>query len=73
MSALSAVGTATVLAWLLVAAARARGRTRLRHRVDYRLIGGPLGAFVAQAVKALGVTNILRNGTLAQKHQAEES
>ncbi len=48
------------------------GRTHLRHRVDYRFIGGPLGAFVAQAVKALGVTNILRNGTLAQKRQAEE-
>ncbi len=49
------------------------GRTHLRHRVDYRFIGGPLGAFVAQAVKGLGVTNILRNGTLAQKRQAEES
>ena len=48
------------------------GRTHLRHRVDYRFIGGPLGAFVAQAGKALGVTNILRNGILAQKRQAEE-
>ena len=48
-------------------------RTRLRHRVDYRFIGGPLGALAARAVKALGVASILRNGTLAQKHQAEEA
>jgi carbon monoxide dehydrogenase subunit G len=48
------------------------GRTRLRHRVEYRFIGGPLGALAARAVKALGVASILRHGALAQKRQAEE-
>jgi uncharacterized protein YndB with AHSA1/START domain len=48
-------------------------RTRLSHRVEYRFIGGPLGALAARAVKALGVASILTRGIEAQKRQAEEA
>jgi len=48
------------------------GRSRLRHRVDYRFKGGPLGELAAGAVRVLGAQAILKRGVLAQKRQAEE-
>lgn len=48
-------------------------RTRLRHRVDYRFRGGPLGEFVARASGALGAASILRRGVEAQKRDVERS
>jgi len=47
-------------------------RTRLRHRVDYRFIGGPLGRLAAGAVRRLGAAGVLENGVREQKRQAEE-
>lgn len=47
-------------------------RTRLRHRVDYRFRGGPLGDLGARAVRAMGGASLLKRGVQAQKHQAEE-
>ena len=47
-------------------------RTRLRHRVQYRFIGGPLGRLAAGAVRRLGAAAVLENGIRAQKRQAEE-
>lgn len=49
------------------------GRTRLRHRIEYRFIGGPLGRVAARAVNVLGATALLKRGIQAQKRQAEES
>ena len=46
-------------------------RTELRHRVEYRFIGGPLGRVAARGVKLLGAAFLLRRGALAQKRQAE--
>ena len=46
-------------------------RARLRHRVEYRFRGGPLGELVARAVRLLGASSLLRRGTLAQKRQVE--
>jgi uncharacterized membrane protein len=46
-------------------------RTRLAQLVDYRFIGGPLGAFAAGAIRSLGAQTVLRRGVLAQKYQAE--
>ena len=46
-------------------------RTRLTQRVDYRFLGGPLGAFAAGAVRNLGGAAVLRRGVMAQKEQAE--
>jgi carbon monoxide dehydrogenase subunit G len=46
-------------------------RSRLAQRVDYRFVGGPLGALAAGAVRNLGASGILRRGVLAQKRQAE--
>ena len=46
-------------------------RTRLRHRVEYRFIGGPLGRVAARGVKLLGASLLVRRGTLAQKRQIE--
>jgi uncharacterized protein YndB with AHSA1/START domain len=48
------------------------GATRLRHRVEYRFKGGPLGRLAARGVKLLGAALLLRRGTEAQKLQAEE-
>ena len=48
-------------------------RTRLRHRVDYQFMGGPLGAIASNAVNVLGAGSLLRHGVAAQKRQAEES
>lgn len=47
------------------------GRTRLRHVIDYRFIGGPIGRLAARGVKLLGAPAILRHGVAAQKRQAE--
>lgn len=47
--------------------------SRLRHRVDYRFKGGPLGAISAEAVRRLGAGALLRRGALAQKRQAERA
>jgi uncharacterized membrane protein len=46
-------------------------QTRLRHRIEYRFVGGPLGRMAARGVKLLGASFLLRRGTLAQKGQAE--
>ncbi|TMK87093.1 MAG: hypothetical protein E6G44_01000 [Actinobacteria bacterium] len=48
-------------------------RTLLRHEVDYRLIGGPLGRVAARGIKFLGASYLVRRGALAQKRQAEET
>ena len=48
-------------------------RTRLRHRVDYRFRGGPLGELAAGAIKVLGAPAVLRKGVQAQKRQAERA
>jgi uncharacterized protein YndB with AHSA1/START domain len=48
-------------------------RTRLRHRVEYRFIGGPIGRLGARAVNVLGAPVLLKRGVNAQKRQAEES
>jgi carbon monoxide dehydrogenase subunit G len=48
-------------------------RTRLRHRVDYRFKGGPLGQLGARIVRGLGGASLLRRGVEAQKRQAEET
>ncbi|HJP64845.1 MAG TPA: SRPBCC family protein [Actinomycetota bacterium] len=47
------------------------GRTHLRHRVDYRFRGGPLGDLGARVVRAMGGASLLRRGVEAQKRQAE--
>ena len=47
-------------------------RTKLRHRVDYRFRGGPLGDLGARAVRAMGGASLLKRGVEAQKRQAEE-
>ena len=46
-------------------------RTRLRHRVEYQFIGGPLGRAAARAVNLLGAPALLKRGAQAQKRQAE--
>jgi len=51
----------------------ANERTRLRHRVDYRLVGGPLGRLAAGALRSLGAASVLRRGAEAQKAMAERS
>jgi carbon monoxide dehydrogenase subunit G len=48
-----------------------RDRTLLRHRVDYRFRGGPLGDLGARVVRAMGGPSLLRRGVQAQKRQAE--
>jgi uncharacterized protein YndB with AHSA1/START domain len=49
------------------------GKTRLRHRVEYRFKGGPIGALAARAVQVLGAGSLLRRGIQAQKRQVEGS
>ena len=48
-------------------------RTVLRHRIDYRFRGGPIGDIAARAVRMLGARRLLSRGVLAQKRQAESS
>jgi uncharacterized protein YndB with AHSA1/START domain len=47
--------------------------TRLRHRVDYRFKGGPIGELTARAIRLLGATALLRKGIQAQKEQVERA
>lgn len=49
------------------------GRTRLRHRVEYRFKGGPIGSLAARAVRLLGASALLRRGIQAQKRHVESS
>jgi hypothetical protein len=67
---LGGVVNATVETWLEPLSER---RTRLRHRVDYRFRGGPLGGLAARAVTLLGAPILLRRGVEAQKRQVEAS
>ena len=47
--------------------------SRLRHEVDYRIRGGPLGDVAARSLSLLGGARfLLRRGTLAQKRDVEE-
>jgi ligand-binding SRPBCC domain-containing protein len=48
-------------------------RTRLRHRVEYRFKGGPLGEVAGRAVRMMGGGALLHRGVQAQKRQVEES
>ena len=48
-------------------------RSRLRHRIEYRFRGGPLGDLAARAVRMFGARSLLRRGVQAQKRQAESS
>lgn len=49
------------------------GRSRLRHDVDYRFRGGPLGDLAARSVALVGGAQYaLRHGVLAQKREIEE-
>jgi uncharacterized membrane protein len=48
-------------------------RSRLRHEVDYRIRGGPLGDLAARSLSLLGGARfLLRRGTLAQKREVED-
>ena len=47
------------------------GGARIRHRVDYRFPGGPIGTIAARAFRMLGGSAILRRGLQQQKRQAE--
>lgn len=48
------------------------GRSRLKHVVDYRFRGGPLGELAARSLRILGGAGFaLRHGTLAQVRQIE--
>jgi uncharacterized protein YndB with AHSA1/START domain len=50
------------------------GKSRIRHDVDYRFRGGPIGRMAAQALRLTGgPQHVLRRGALAQKRQVEES
>ncbi len=66
---LSGLAEGTVETWLEPRDGRS---TRLRHRIDYRFKGGPLGAFAARAVSKMGAGRLLRRGAESQKTQAEE-
>jgi uncharacterized membrane protein len=66
---LSGLAEGTVETWL---EPRDGSSTRLRHRIDYRFKGGPLGAFAARAVSRMGAGRLLRRGAESQKTQAEE-
>jgi uncharacterized membrane protein len=61
---------ATVETWL---EPRDGTKTRLRHRIQYRFRGGPLGEVAARAVNVMGATRLLRKGIEAQKRQVEEA
>jgi carbon monoxide dehydrogenase subunit G len=49
------------------------GRSRLRHRIDYRFRGGPIGELAARAIRRLGATTLLKRGVAAQKRQVESA
>jgi carbon monoxide dehydrogenase subunit G len=48
-------------------------RSRLRHRVEYRFKGGPLGELAARAVQVMGAGGLLKHGVQQQKRQVEDS
>jgi uncharacterized protein YndB with AHSA1/START domain len=49
------------------------GRSLLRHVIDYRFRGGPLGDIAARSLARLGGAHLaLRHGTLAQKRHIED-
>jgi len=50
-----------------------RGRSKLKHLVDYRFRGGTLGEIGARSLRALGGAGFaIRHGVQAQKRQIEE-
>jgi uncharacterized membrane protein len=59
---------AIVQTWVRPAGPR---RSRLEHRVDYHVPGGPIGSVVARALRLLGAAPMLRRGVRAQKRQIE--
>jgi uncharacterized membrane protein len=60
---------ATVDTWI---APIEEGRSLLRHEVDYRFRGGPLGTLAARSLRLVGgATYELRHGALAQKREIE--
>jgi uncharacterized protein YndB with AHSA1/START domain len=65
---LTGIMDSTIETWIEPAG---RGRSRLRHRVDYHFKGGALGEFAAGAVRMLGAQTLLKRGMAAQKLQAE--
>ena len=65
---LTGIVEATVETWL---EPRNQSKSRLRHRIEYRFRGGPLGEVAARAVNAMGAMRLLRKGVHAQKEQAE--
>jgi len=48
-------------------------RSRIRHRIEYRFPGGPMGSLAARGVRVLGGERLLRRGVQAQKRQAESA
>jgi len=50
-----------------------KDRSRVRHRIEYRFPGGPMGSLAARAVRALGGDRLLRRGVQAQKRQVESA
>ncbi|HEY1330243.1 MAG TPA: SRPBCC family protein [Actinomycetota bacterium] len=48
-------------------------RTLLRHHVEYRFVGGPVGDLAASVVQMFGAGTLLRRGMQAQKRQAEDA
>jgi carbon monoxide dehydrogenase subunit G len=68
--AMDGIVDGTVETWLEPLAAT---RTRLKHRVQYRLKGGPLGDVAARFVRMMGASAILKHGAQAQKRQVEGS
>ena len=67
---LNGVVDATVESWIEPVD---KDRTRLRHRIEYRFPGGPLGSVATQGVRMLGGERLLRRGVQAQKRQAESA
>jgi uncharacterized membrane protein len=67
---LKGVMDATIETWVT---ADGDQRALLRHRIDYKLPGGPFGELVAGAVRLLGAQALIRRGVLAQKRQAESA
>lgn len=47
------------------------GRSRLRHRIEYRFRGGAIGGVASRALRLLGAPTVLRRGVEAQRLQAE--
>ncbi len=65
---LAGIVEATVETWL---EPRDGAKTALRHRIEYRFKGGPLGEVAARAVNVMGAMRLLRKGVESQKQQVE--